>query len=71
MVSHLVELCGSLNLTTIAEFVETESTAEILRGLGVDYAQGWLYGKAEAEPRTILQTTSAPVRRKGTVASWG
>ncbi|NBW07771.1 MAG: EAL domain-containing protein [Caulobacteraceae bacterium] len=71
VVSHLVELCGSLNLTTIAEFVETESTAEILRGLGVDYAQGWLYGKAEAEPRTILQTTSAPVRRKGTVASWG
>ena len=71
VVSHLVELCSSLKLTTIAEFVETEETATILRGLGVDYAQGWLFGKAEAEPRTILQTSSAPVRRKGAVASWG
>jgi EAL domain-containing protein (putative c-di-GMP-specific phosphodiesterase class I) len=71
VVNHLVELCGSLKLTTIAEFVETEATAEILRGLGVDYAQGWLFGKAEAEPRTILQTSSAPVRRRGAVASWG
>jgi len=71
VVAHLVELCSSLKLTTIAEFVETEATADMLRGLGVDYAQGWLFGKAEAEPRTILQTSSAPVRRKGAVASWG
>jgi EAL domain-containing protein (putative c-di-GMP-specific phosphodiesterase class I) len=71
VVAHLVELCSSLKLTTIAEFVETEPTAELLRGLGVDYAQGWLFGKAEAEPRTILQNSPAPVRRKGAVASWG
>jgi EAL domain-containing protein (putative c-di-GMP-specific phosphodiesterase class I) len=70
VIAHLVELCGSLKLTTIGEFVETEAAAEILRSLGVDYAQGWLFGKAEAEPRTVL-TSSAPVRRRGAVEAWG
>ena len=70
VIAHLVELCASLELSTIGEFVETETSAEILRSLGVDYAQGWLFGKAEAEPRTVL-TTSTPVRRRGSVEAWG
>ena len=70
LITHLVELCASLKLTTIAEFVETQGAADILKGLGVDYGQGWLFGKAEAEPRTILQT-AVPARRRGTVEAWG
>jgi len=70
MIAHLIELCGSLHLTTIAEFIETEATADLLRQLGVDYGQGWLFGKAEAEPRTVL-TTSPIVRRIGAVDGWG
>ena len=70
VISHLIELCGSLKLATIGEFVETEASADILRSLGVDYAQGWLFGKAEAEPRTVL-ATSTPVRRRGSVEAWG
>lgn len=70
MITHLVELCGSLNLTTIAEFVETQACADILRDLGVDYGQGWLFGKAEAEPRTVLAAAS-PARRRGAVEAWG
>lgn len=70
LIAHLVDLCGSLNLTTIAEFVETQPCADILRSLGVDYGQGWLFGKPEAEPRTVL--TSAPAaRRRGAVEAWG
>jgi EAL domain-containing protein (putative c-di-GMP-specific phosphodiesterase class I) len=71
MITHLVELCASLKLTTIAEFVETQACADILRDLGVDYGQGWLFGKAEAEPRTVLANGTAPARRRGEVEAWG
>jgi EAL domain-containing protein (putative c-di-GMP-specific phosphodiesterase class I) len=70
LVKHLIDLCGSLKLTTIAEMIETEEAASILKGLGVDHGQGWLYGRAEAEPRTSLAQPTA-VRRKGVVEAWG
>jgi EAL domain-containing protein (putative c-di-GMP-specific phosphodiesterase class I) len=70
LIAHLVDLCGSLNLTTIAEFVETQASADLLRSLGVNYGQGWLFGKAEAEPRTVLNSV-APARRRGAVEAWG
>lgn len=72
LIAHLVELCGSLKLSTIAEMIETESTADALRAMGVDYGQGWLYGKAAAEPVTSLPERSAPAaRRVGVVQGWG
>ena len=70
LIAHLVEMSASLNLTTIAEFVETQGQADILRDLGVDYGQGWLFGKAEPEPRTVI-AAAAPARRRGTVEAWG
>jgi diguanylate cyclase (GGDEF)-like protein/PAS domain S-box-containing protein len=36
-----------LGIQTVAEFVENEATAEVLRGLGVDYAQGYQYHRPE------------------------
>lgn len=71
MVAHLVELCSSLGLTTVAEMVETQAAAEILRELGVDYGQGWHFGKAEAEPRTVLGDGPSAARRVGAVEAWG
>lgn len=70
LIAHLVELCASLKVDTIAEMIETQGTADILRGLGVDYGQGWLFGKAETEPRTQLQPIES-ARRVGTVVGWG
>lgn len=69
MIGHLVGMCGSLGVQTIAEMIETQAVADILIELGVDHGQGWLFGKAEAEPRTIL-TPSAPARRKGATVGW-
>jgi Amt family ammonium transporter len=36
-----VELCRGLGRFVVAEGVETEEVLERLRGLGVDYAQGY------------------------------
>lgn len=72
LIGHLVDLCRSLKVETIAEMIETEGAADILREVGVDQGQGWLFGKAEAEPRTVL-AYGEPVaaRRVGAVAGWG
>lgn len=70
LVSHLVELCVSLNLQTIGEMIETEAVAEALSALGVTHGQGWLFGRAEAEPRTMLPPPSPRARRQGVVGAW-
>ena len=69
MVRHLVELCKALDIATIGEMVETEAVAEALRGLGVNFAQGYLYGRPAKEPRT--RVAEAPVRRMGVTEGWG
>lgn len=70
LIGHLVELCASLKMTTIAEMIETEDAARAVQALGVNYGQGWLFGRAEAEP-----VTTGPVaprsRRQGVVEAWG
>jgi EAL domain-containing protein (putative c-di-GMP-specific phosphodiesterase class I) len=70
LVSHLVELCTDLKMTTIAEMVETEEQAAAVRALGVGFGQGWLFGRPAAEPVTAAPQ-AAPVRRVGAVAGWG
>jgi diguanylate cyclase (GGDEF)-like protein len=44
-VHAIVELAKSLSLETVAEYVEDESVAAEVRRLGVDYAQGYAFGK--------------------------
>jgi EAL domain-containing protein (putative c-di-GMP-specific phosphodiesterase class I) len=70
MVGNIVDLSRSLKLETIAEMIETEEVVTELKALGVEYGQGWLFGRAEAEPRTQL-ASAAPVRRRGAVEAWG
>ncbi len=45
MVRNLVRMCKDLNVTTIAEMVETEEQLDYLVSIGVDKVQGWLIGK--------------------------
>ncbi len=45
IVSAVVGLGHSLGLSTVAEGVETEEVAGLLRGLGCDIGQGWLFGR--------------------------
>lgn len=46
VVQAMVDLAHSFGLRVVAEGVEDEHIARILRGLGVDHAQGFLYSEA-------------------------
>ena len=45
LVRALQDIARGLGKKTVAEWVETEETREILAGIGVDYMQGYLFGK--------------------------
>ena len=47
IISSIVQLSSTLNLTVIAEFVETEQDRETLHELGCDNYQGYLYSPAQ------------------------
>ena len=47
VVSAIVALAHDFGQQTIAEGVEDEDTADVLRDLGVTYAQGYLFGRPE------------------------
>jgi EAL domain-containing protein (putative c-di-GMP-specific phosphodiesterase class I) len=47
MVDAINNIGHVMGIKTIAEFVETEAVAEELRRMGVDYAQGYWFGRPE------------------------
>ena len=50
IVRSLIELGRNFNLATVAEWIETEQDAEILRSWGVDYLQGNYLAEASIMP---------------------
>ncbi len=56
IVSAIVALAQGFEQQTIAEGVETEETAAVLRDLGVDFAQGYLFGR----PAPLIESALVP-----------
>ncbi len=65
-VRTLIDLAHHIGMTIVAEWVENEETARILRELGVDYLQGALYGDAAAE---YVLPNASRVRQKSAARS--
>jgi PAS domain S-box-containing protein len=61
VIEATVTLARGMGQKTVAEGVETESAVEILRELGVDYAQGYLFA------RPVLADLVLPFRPTGAV----
>jgi EAL domain-containing protein (putative c-di-GMP-specific phosphodiesterase class I) len=59
IVGALVGLGKALGLQVTAEGVEDEATAEALRAMGCEFAQGFLYGAAVESPHYALQPLRA------------
>lgn len=63
LVKAVVHLAQNLGITTVAEMVETEEQARKMRELGVDYGQGYLFGRPEARvPQAKTPVDGGPRR---------
>jgi EAL domain-containing protein (putative c-di-GMP-specific phosphodiesterase class I) len=49
-VASMVELAGAVGARVVAEMVETEEQARLMRELGVQYGQGWVFGRPGSLP---------------------
>ncbi len=64
----MVTLCTDIEVDIVAEMIETEAQAKILAELGVQYGQGYLFGKPsldaalQPQPRAPAPQTADPQR---------
>jgi EAL domain-containing protein (putative c-di-GMP-specific phosphodiesterase class I) len=63
VVRHIAEMAHSLNLQTIAEFVEDARTLEMLTDYGVDCGQGHFIGTPEPIPHLTAPRPAASAGR--------
>ena len=57
MVQSIIRLAQDQGITTIAECVEDAATADRLAELGVDWGQGWYFGRPQCQidPAELLR----------------
>jgi diguanylate cyclase (GGDEF)-like protein len=62
-VKAIVELAKGYGIDTVAEYVENRAIADAVRRLGVDYGQGYAFGKPEPLDRLLADLTRDESRR--------
>ncbi|RZA27252.1 MAG: EAL domain-containing protein, partial [Proteobacteria bacterium] len=63
IVNAVVQLCGKLGVTVIAEGIETASELEALREIGVRYIQGYYFAKPAFEALPPIAIQASEVRK--------
>ena len=63
-VAAMAEIVRAAGCAMVAERIESEAEAETLRGLGITYGQGWLFGR----PGPLPENASGVARRRGAAA---
>lgn len=53
IISSIVSIAKPSGMKTVAEFIENENIARIITGLGIDYGQGYYYGKPSPTPQVV------------------
>ncbi len=51
VVKSIIDVAKGMGVKTVAEFVETQESLDLLKEWGIDYAQGYLIGKPEPDPK--------------------
>jgi len=69
MVRSMTEMARLLKKPVVAEFVETEAVAVLLRELGVDWAQGFHYHVPEPLTADALRASLPPPAPAAVLAS--
>jgi EAL domain-containing protein (putative c-di-GMP-specific phosphodiesterase class I) len=71
IVRTIIDMAHTLGSIVVAEGVETEAQAELLRSLGCEQAQGYYFAKPmpEADLRTLLASHEKHPPRKARAAS--
>tara|TARA_R110002110_G_scaffold415612_7_gene652380 strand:+ start:185443 stop:187158 length:1716 start_codon:yes stop_codon:yes gene_type:complete len=56
LLKAMASMCRDLGVKTVAEMIEEESVADLVRECGIDYGQGWLYGR----PSKLITSFQSP-----------
>jgi len=56
LLKAMASMCRDLGITTVAEMIEEERVADLVRDCGIDYGQGWLYGR----PSKLITSFQSP-----------
>ena len=51
VVKSIIDVAKGMGVKTVAEFVETQESLDLLKEWGIDYAQGYLIGKPDPDPK--------------------
>ena len=76
LIASLASICRELRCATIGEMIETEKEARAAAALGIDFGQGWHFGRPGPLPEPIgraVRPQQPPMRalkRRGAVETW-